>query len=973
MGANVIQASFTGGELSPSAYGRVDLARYLTSLRTCRNFIVRPYGGVVNRPGTRLIVETKDSSKVSRLVPFQFSSTQTYVLEFGDYYMRVVREGVQITDAGTPVEVATPWPVSVLSELKFSQKADILTVTHPDYPTRTIGRLSHTDWNLSLFEPTEGPFQDVNTDLVVTVYASAEEGAVNLVSAADVFTPSLEGTLFRLEAASFAGIERWEPGKEIAAAGVNPYGKIRAYHGRLYKCVTDAAPVAGIFRTGSNPPTHLEGTESDGDGAPVQGFAPDIKREGVEWEYVSDLYGIVLIDVVTDARNASGTVVRRLPLALVGGGSSPELVTNGTFPADIAGWTDYSVGGGAASIAWDASGALALLGDTVSEFGPYSSIAGQQLTSKLSRRYRACLDLSGATAGNPVIVRVGSALHDDDLYTASFTSDGTHLFFFEAGGVETFIEFESTGTVLVDNVSVKIAAGYTPTYKWAKAAWSADQGYPGTSAYHQQRQIFAAARQAPSRFWMSRGGAAYTNFGQGVPILDDDAIVFAMDSTMVNEIRHLVPGGSGFLALTSGGIWQIRGTQDGALTPTSIYPTLQEATPCSHIPPLTVGSSILFIHDKGSVVADLAYALARDGYQGRDLTVMSSHLFFKREVTDWAFQKVPFSTAWAVRDDGVLLGLTYLPEQEVFGWHRHDTDGVFESVACVSEGSADALYAVVRRVIGSAVKRFIERFDSRMYARERDAYFVDCGLSFDAWNATGTTVTLSGGTTWEYPEALTATASADVFTAGMVGTARLFLEVGGVTRRFDITGFTSASVATVRPTEAIPAAFRGVALTDWAIAYRTFSGLDHLIGKTVSILADGNVEPQAVVSAGGSITLQNHAAVVHAGLPYVSDLETLDLVVPGEQLRGRTILVPRVSLIVEASRGIWVGQTPLTLMEYKQRDEEGYDDPVSPATGLIGPISIPATWSKGGRVFLRQVDPLPLSVLAVIPDVVTGG
>ena len=96
MGSSLIQASFTGGELSPSLYGRVDLARYGTSLKTCRNFIVQAYGGVRNRAGTKFLAEVASSSRRHRLIPFAFSTTQTYVLEFGHQTMRVYKDGGQV-------------------------------------------------------------------------------------------------------------------------------------------------------------------------------------------------------------------------------------------------------------------------------------------------------------------------------------------------------------------------------------------------------------------------------------------------------------------------------------------------------------------------------------------------------------------------------------------------------------------------------------------------------------------------------------------------------------------------------------------------------------------------------------------------------------------------------------------------------------------------------------------------------------
>ena len=108
---SLIQPSLAGGEISPSLYGRVDLEKYQTSLRRCRNFIVRQFGGLDNRPGFRYLGSAKYADRTARLIPFQFSVSQTYALELGDYYFRVWSNGVLVTDGGgSPIEVATPWP-----------------------------------------------------------------------------------------------------------------------------------------------------------------------------------------------------------------------------------------------------------------------------------------------------------------------------------------------------------------------------------------------------------------------------------------------------------------------------------------------------------------------------------------------------------------------------------------------------------------------------------------------------------------------------------------------------------------------------------------------------------------------------------------------------------------------------------------------------------------------------------------------
>src|SRR3990172_12607873 len=98
--STVAQRSFAGGEIAPSLYARVDVVKYATGLRTCRNFLIQRHGGAANRPGTEFITEVKDSSKVVKLIPFIFNSDQTYMLEFGDLYMRIIRNGAQVEVSG---------------------------------------------------------------------------------------------------------------------------------------------------------------------------------------------------------------------------------------------------------------------------------------------------------------------------------------------------------------------------------------------------------------------------------------------------------------------------------------------------------------------------------------------------------------------------------------------------------------------------------------------------------------------------------------------------------------------------------------------------------------------------------------------------------------------------------------------------------------------------------------------------------
>jgi hypothetical protein len=354
------------------------------------------------------------------------------------------------------------------------------------------------------------------------------------------------------------------------------------------------------------------------------------------------------------------------------------------------------------------------------------------------------------------------------------------------------------------------------------------------------------------------------------------------------------------------------------------------------------------------------------------LTQLASHLFVAGTITEWAYQQVPFQVVWCVRSDGVLLGLTYLKEQQVVGWHRHDTDGLFESVACISEDGEDVLYCIVKRTINGVSKRYVERMNTRSFTDSKDWFFVDSGLTYDGRNTASTTITISTATDWTYQQGdFTLEASASVFASGDVGD-EVHFTVDNVTYRLEILTYVSGTQVTARANRDITASLQGVPTADWGLARKTLTGMDHLEGKTCNVLADGNVHPQLTVSS-GSLALQYAAVVVHAGLPITADIETLSITVQGQEtVLDKKKLITALRMIVEQTRGLELGPDADHLYEIKQRSMENYDQAIGAIDGIMeSPIQ--ASWNKEGRVFIRQNDPLPATILAIIPDLSVGG
>jgi hypothetical protein len=520
-----------------------------------------------------------------------------------------------------------------------------------------------------------------------------------------------------------------------------------------------------------------------------------------------------------------------------------------------------------------------------------------------------------------------------------------------------------------DDTNITPATSYTPPDE--QTVFGGPGDYPATVTYYQQRLAFANTLDEPEKIWLSRTGQ-FTNFTSSQPIQSDDAISFTMAGRQVNAVRHLVEIDT-LLALTGAGEHIIQGDGDGVLRPTAINPKQQGYNGSADTPaPVVVNTSILYVQARGTIVRDLRFENEAGGYTGRDLTVFASHLFEGYSIVAWAFQQVPHSIVWAVRSDGVLLGLTYLREHEVWGWHRHDTgDGdTVEDVCTVPEGDEDAVYVLVRRLVNGTYRRYIERMASRRVTDVADAVFLDSALRYDGRHTGSTTMTLSGSG-WTADDALTLTASAGQFIADDVGNSYVLTGTDGTIIWCEVLEFTSATVVSVRPDQPVPVSMQAMAIATWTRAVDEVAGLEHLEGRTVGILADGNVLPQQVVT-GGAVTLGHAYSRIIVGLPYVSEIETLDLENPEATQVEKKKRINRVNLLVESSRGVFAGFDRDHLREYKQRSTEAWGEPIALHTGTVE-IPLTSAWTPGGSIVVQQSDPLPLTILAVAPGGEIGG
>lgn len=765
-----MQRSFAGGELAPALAGRGDQTKYVTGLKTCRNFIVRKEGGCSNRPGSPFITEVRNSAVLTYLIKFVFNSDQTYVIEVGNLYFRFIRQGSQIISGGIPFEIATPYVTADLATLQYFQSGDVVTIVHPNYPIMELRRTDHTAWTLT----------------------------------AAAFAPSI------------------------------------------------------------SPPTNVA----------IQ--APAVAGSVTTW-------------VVTAVK--PDTYEESVASASTGANAKPTIET----PITI-GWTAVS---------------------GAQEYNVYKNVNG-------------VFGFIGVAAGT------------------TFTDDN--------------IEPDTSVTPPIARNPFNVAGRY-----------------PSTGSFYQQRRVFANLDSSIEEVFASRSGM-FNNFTISSPLQDDDAVTFKISGNQVSEVRHMVEINN-LIVLTSSGEWTIEGDENGVLRPGAINPRQRGYNGASEVRPVVAGNRLIYVQARGGIIRDMRYDLVR-GYEGRDLSIFGSHLFERHTVARMDYAQTPNSIIWVVRSDGTLLGMTYLPDHEVWGWHRHDTDGFYEDVCCVPEGDEDAVYVIVRRTINGVTKRYIERFASRLITDiKTDALFLDSCLSYDGRNTTATTMHLASEiATWD--DVVTVTSSTSTFTSADVGNA--IVVVSGDERvSIKINEFVGPFVVKGIASNRVPESLRDNPVTTWERAVDSLGGLEHLEGKSVSVFADGNVvanpnneEYEQVTVSNGSITLGRAYSIIHVGLPYVCDFGSLELDLNDQQIRDRMKNIREVSLLVMDTRGLFVGKDfPAAaadslvegLTEKEPEQITTYGDPVPDTNGLTR-INIESSWDEAGRFVVRQVDPLPATILSAIPS-----
>jgi hypothetical protein len=526
--------------------------------------------------------------------------------------------------------------------------------------------------------------------------------------------------------------------------------------------------------------------------------------------------------------------------------------------------------------------------------------------------------------------------------------------------------------------------------------------YPAVVSYFQQRRFYLQTLNLPDVYWASQDGL-FTDFDSGNPPTATDAITASPFSQSVDGLQWAVAMPGGLVIFSGTSAWQLAGTGGSALNPQPLTPSSEQAQPqafngvSATLPPIRINYDIIFGDGVGSGVYSFNYNIYFNIYNAVEISWASSHLFAGHlQLAQWAWCRNPDRVIWSVRDDGVLLSLTWVKEQEVMGWTRHDTQGLIQGVCTVVEPPVNALYMIVSRFVQNRWLYFSERLSNHIWSTVEDCWCVDAGIStLTSAYLPGTTLTASAAT----GAGVMFVSSDSVWIPGFVGT---ILRMGGgiatvtayVNGTTVIGTWTRPCVQTIpndpnnTPVPAAPGA--------WSLLGQltTVTGLGYLNGKSVVGLADGiPIGPFTV--ANGSVTLPFVASLVTIGLGYTQQIQSLYLAASQPTEQGRRKIIKAVTARVAASgwpyaaaneadgsaqdppriAPVWTGLQPLRPSPPGTAPptyQTASGQTVTPLyTGDLR-VNIGSTWRKPGQIAIQQTLPLPINLTAIVPEYLEG-
>ena len=852
--------NFTAGELSPRLDGRTDIAKYFNGSKKMQNFTIHPHGGASRRPGTIYVNTVKASANATRLIPFEFNVEQAYILEFGNLYFRIHKDGGTVASGGSVVEVTTIYTSAQVAQIKFTQSADVMYLAHPAHPVYKISRTSHTAWTITIVAFRRGPMQDNNTSST-TLTSNGRTGNVTITASASKFLATDVGRLVKLH---------------------DGFAKISAF--------TNATTVTAAVQENTSGRTELMPSMT---GTTLSFAEGDPSDTGLEHN-----------DRIVD--------------------SAANFVKEG-----------FKV--------------------------------GQKV----------------------VITGAGTSANNNSSALLVQVTDDTMLF---APSVD--VVNEAAGE------SITVAGKLEADDNFSLGAFSTTTGFPACVSFYEERLVFAATTNQPQTVFFSVAGD-FEDFADGINA--GDALSYTIGSSQVNVIRYLASSRV-LIVGTSGGEFAVSASGSAEpLSPTNAQIKRQASYGTADIQPINVGPVTLFVQRALRKIRELVFNFDTDSYNAPDLTILAEHIT-ETGVVEMAWQQEPDNVIWCTLTNGFLVGMTYRREEQVVAWHEHILGGHFGNATITVSDYANIAINTTIKVTKTNGETIIFTSEAAGGSAPADTTFgfrpntnnnttadniftrINAHPDFTVANPSAAIVTITetspkttGYTTIETsdPTRLTSTNQGNAVVESIA-------TIPGTADEDDLYMIVKRTIngATVRYIEYLSnyefgtdiknAYFVDCGLSYNSTATASISGLGHLEGEKVVLLGDGSTHPDVTV-ASGAIALSRSVQKAHIGFNYISNLQTMRLDAGGTEgtSQGKTKRINNITLRLYKSVGVKVGssETELDLIPFRSSADD-----MSEALGMFTgdkEVEFRGGYDVDGFVFVRQDQPLPLTVLAIFPRLQT--
>jgi len=950
--ANPAVLNFNGGEVGPLLSGRTDYEKYPSTAYRMRRFIPTAQGPAKRTPGTKYVLQTKEAGKKVWLRRFEFAFDQAYVLEFGDQYVRFYTDrGVVLEDAQDIVNI-TNASTGVLTYLGADPSNGDWFYIEGVFGMAEINgqyvKVANVNAGAKTFE-----LFDLNDVAIDTTSYGAYTGNGDISRVYTIASPYTEADLVTAEGTPALSISQSGDVLYIGCEGYEPRTLTRA--GNISWSFATYAPTDGPFQR--------------------EPLTPDTFTLSATTGNVNVTSTTPLFD-----SNSVGMLIRLQPINI-----------------------------------------------TTTQWETGKSITAGEIRKSNNKFYEA---MNTATTGAVRPIHEEGQDYDGNTGVLwKFLHPGYVVLKITAVNSTTDVDADILGPGVAPT---ELTSGASSLYRLG--AWGEGMGgsYPYKTAFWRGRLWWAGGQNIYGSVSGDYESMAPDTMGE---ILADNALNLTIAIGNVDKVRWL-KAGNALLVGTGGSEIAIReAISSQALGPENVKFDLQSAEGSREVDPVLVEDSALFVRIGGRRIMELRYDIQTEAYVPRDMNVLYPEIT-KSGIVDIAYQKEPDDIIWCVLGDGRLIGLTYDREQNVYGWHQHPIGGdnaKVESVQVISgpNGDVDDVWMVVARTVaddldnlilaedsgailaedggymltevsGTSTKRYVEYFAQSLEDGDdiQGAVYLDSALEYDPAineeltagidsDVVGTTnVAFTVTTNYELSteaDEILLTEDGDelatdeaIFTASDVGReirARYYDEDMETwrTARALITSFVSETE--VRGT--IIAAFPSntFAAGTWRMTATTLSGLWHLESETVSALADG-AEVQNLTVLNGSVTLPFPAARVIVGLPYTSILATQRLE-SGASIgtaQAKTKRIQKLAMRLYASLGGKFGPSQSNVDQIIYRRGNDLLDEVPPTlTGDTDVLAFPGGYETDGRIWVVADQPLPLTVVALYPELETAG